>query len=155
WPKGFVKIRHYGLLANGQREARLGVCRRLLLVEGVAAVLPSADTLPIEPAQPRCCPECGGTRLGYRALARTPLPAGGAPPPAAGGQLVRPGSAAPRAQVRARLRRCRSQGAPGGLRRSLGGAHAGRASPRLATAGRPADGRGLRARGLPVAKTPR
>jgi hypothetical protein len=69
-PKGFVKIRHYGLLANGQREARLSVCRRLLLVANVAAaVVPGADALPIEPAQPRCCPECGGTRLTYRELA--------------------------------------------------------------------------------------
>ena len=31
-PKGFVKMRHYGLLANAQREARLASCRRLLLV---------------------------------------------------------------------------------------------------------------------------
>ncbi len=64
-PKGFVKIRHYGLLANAQREARLTVCRRLLLVANVAATVPAADTAPIEPAQPRCCPHCGGTRLVY------------------------------------------------------------------------------------------
>src|SRR5439155_13302084 len=64
-PRGFVKVRHYGLLANGQRQARLSVCRRLLLVATVAAVVPRADTVPIEPAQPRCCAECGGTRLSY------------------------------------------------------------------------------------------
>jgi hypothetical protein len=68
-PRGFVKIRHYGLLANAQREARLTVCRRLLLVATVAAAVPSADTVPIAPAQPRGCPACGGTRLVYRALA--------------------------------------------------------------------------------------
>jgi Putative transposase/Transposase zinc-binding domain len=69
-PRGFVKIRHYGLLANAQRETRLSVCRRLLLVATVAAAaVPSADTVPIKPARPRCCPECGGTRLSYRALA--------------------------------------------------------------------------------------
>jgi hypothetical protein len=67
-PKGFVKIRHYGLLANGQRQARLAVCRRLLLTAGVAATAAADDALPIEPAQPRCCPECGGTRLVYREL---------------------------------------------------------------------------------------
>jgi hypothetical protein len=67
-PKSFVKVRHYGLLANAQREARLAVCRRLLLVANVAATLPSADTAPIEPAQARCCPHCGSTRLIYRAL---------------------------------------------------------------------------------------
>jgi hypothetical protein len=67
-PTGFVKVRHYGLLANAQREARLAVCRRLLLVANVAATLPNTDTAPIEPAQPRCCPRCGGTRLVYREL---------------------------------------------------------------------------------------
>ena len=67
-PRSFVKIRHYGLLANGQRAARLAVCRRLLLVANVAAIVPKADTAPIEPAQPRCCERCGGTRLLYREL---------------------------------------------------------------------------------------
>jgi Putative transposase/Transposase zinc-binding domain len=67
-PKGFVKIRHYGLLANRQRQARLEVCRRLLLAAGVAATAAPTDALPIEPAQPRCCPGCGSTRLVYRAL---------------------------------------------------------------------------------------
>ncbi len=65
-PRGFVKVRHYGLLANAQREARLRVCRRLLLVATVAAAVPRAGTVLIEPAQPRCCPKCGGRRLVYR-----------------------------------------------------------------------------------------
>jgi hypothetical protein len=67
-PRSFVKIRHYGLLANGQREVRLAACRRLLLVTNVTAAMPSTDAAPIEPAQPRCCPQCGGSRLVYRAL---------------------------------------------------------------------------------------
>jgi hypothetical protein len=67
-PKGFVKIRHSGLLANRQRQARLELCRRLLLAAHVAATASATDASPIEPAQPRCCPECGGTRLVYRAL---------------------------------------------------------------------------------------
>jgi Putative transposase/Transposase zinc-binding domain len=67
-PKSFVKIRHYGLLANRQRQQRLQVCRRLLLVAAVAATVCDSDALPLQPAQPRCCPECGGTRLVYRAL---------------------------------------------------------------------------------------
>jgi hypothetical protein len=75
-PKSFVKIRHYGLLANAQRQARLAVCRRLLLVANVAAAQPSTDTPPIAPAQPRCCPHCGGNRLVYRELA----PGEAAPP---------------------------------------------------------------------------
>jgi hypothetical protein len=68
-PKGFVKIRHYGLLANAQRQARLAVCRRLLLVANVAAALPGVETASLTPAAPPCCPHCGGTRLVYRALA--------------------------------------------------------------------------------------
>jgi hypothetical protein len=68
-PKGFVRIRHYGLLANAQRAARLTLCRRLLLVANLATTLPpEAATEPIEPAQPRCCPQCGGTRMVYREL---------------------------------------------------------------------------------------
>jgi hypothetical protein len=78
-PRSFVKVRHYGLLANCQREARLAVCRRLLLVAHVAANVPQADTAPLGPAQPRCCPRCGGTRLIYREL----TPGGPAVPAAA------------------------------------------------------------------------
>src|SRR5262249_7486716 len=37
-PKGFVKIRHYGLLANRQRAERLDQCRRLLLPLAAARV---------------------------------------------------------------------------------------------------------------------
>jgi hypothetical protein len=54
----------------------LALCRRLPLVENVATMVASADdvvsadTLPIEPAQPRCCAHCGGTRLVYRELAQ-------------------------------------------------------------------------------------
>jgi hypothetical protein len=68
-PRSFVKIRHYGLLANAQRAARLATCRRLLLVANVAATMPSTQPAPIEPARPRCCERCGGTRLVYRELA--------------------------------------------------------------------------------------
>lgn len=81
-PRGFVKVRHYGLLANGQRQARLRWCRRLLLVANVAASVAAADTVPIAPAQPRCCPACGGTRLAYHELAPAPRPAGSAAEPA-------------------------------------------------------------------------
>jgi hypothetical protein len=75
-PKGFVKIRHYGLLANRQREARLAVCRRLLSVVNLAGALPGVATAPLTPAAPPCCPHCGGTWLVYRAL----VPAEPTPP---------------------------------------------------------------------------
>jgi hypothetical protein len=68
-PRSFVKVRHYGLLANAQREARLAICRRLLLVANVAATLASSEAAPIAPARPRCCERCGGTRLVCRELA--------------------------------------------------------------------------------------
>ena len=67
-PTGFVKVRHYGLLANRHRAERLALCRRLLLVVNVAALLSDAQAAPIEPAQLRCCPNCAGTRLIYREL---------------------------------------------------------------------------------------
>jgi hypothetical protein len=74
-PRGFVKIRHYGLLANAQRATRLALCRCLLLVATVAALLPQPEVVSITPAQPRCCPRCGGTRLHYSVLSpATPAP---------------------------------------------------------------------------------
>jgi len=79
-PKGFVKVRHYGLLANRARQARLSLCRRLLLVANVAAAVPNAEAVRVEPAQPHCCQKCGGTRLIYRELEPVPLEATSAAP---------------------------------------------------------------------------
>lgn len=63
-PRGFVRVRHYGLLANRGREAKLAVCRRLLLVASVALLAV------VEPAlEPRCCAVCGeGVMLLVRLL---------------------------------------------------------------------------------------
>ena len=63
-PSGFVKIRHYGLLANRYREANLRVCRALLLVAAVAA-LAGVHAAP-------ACPHCGGCV--WQVLERTPRP---------------------------------------------------------------------------------
>jgi hypothetical protein len=71
-PKGFVKIRHYGLLANAQREVRLALSRRLLLEALIAAAGADPQPASIEPAQPRCCPNCGGQRLVYAELEPAP-----------------------------------------------------------------------------------
>jgi len=56
-PKGFVRIRHYGLLANRGRQEKLRQCRRLLLVEAAAqqAALPAAQSRGKEPGR---CPAC-------------------------------------------------------------------------------------------------
>ncbi len=53
-PSGFVKIRHYGLLANRHREDKLAACRRLLVASGLGPVA-------CEPAvrRPDPCPACG------------------------------------------------------------------------------------------------
>jgi hypothetical protein len=56
-PKGFVRIRHFGFLANRQRSALLKLCRDLLRFEPVMAVAPtSAIELPL-------CPACRQGRL--------------------------------------------------------------------------------------------
>jgi putative transposase/transposase-like zinc-binding protein len=52
-PRGFVRVRHYGLLANRGREAKLAVCRRLLLVRAVAVSDEAKPAL-----EPRCCMVC-------------------------------------------------------------------------------------------------
>jgi putative transposase/transposase-like zinc-binding protein len=76
-PKGFVKIRHYGLLANRHREARLLTARKLLLVVLVLSASTEAEktaetTLSVDPVKPPCCPQCGGTRWQRRELPQEP-----------------------------------------------------------------------------------
>jgi hypothetical protein len=62
-PKGFVKLRHYGLLANRQRQDQLALCRRLLLLVKTAEQLPAGAEPSIEPVPPQRCPNCGSQRL--------------------------------------------------------------------------------------------
>src|SRR5690606_39571167 len=58
-PKGFPRIRHYGLLANGTRKDHLERARRLLAVEP-----PAADDPPAEPQEARPpCSYCGGRMI--------------------------------------------------------------------------------------------
>jgi hypothetical protein len=68
-PKGFMKIRHYGLLANAQREERLALCRRLLLAGAAGLAGAESPDVALTPAQPRCCGRCGSQRLVYAELA--------------------------------------------------------------------------------------
>jgi hypothetical protein len=69
-PKGFVKVRHYGLLANRCREERLALCRRLLLVETVCAALAEGATEAVDdkPTVTIRCPHCGSRRIVCLAL---------------------------------------------------------------------------------------
>jgi hypothetical protein len=80
-PRGFVKVRHYGLLGNRHRADKLKVCRRLLLPVAVmgAAAEPATQPPPLQPsttvdakltpAPAQHCPCCGGCRF-----IRLPLP---------------------------------------------------------------------------------
>jgi hypothetical protein len=70
-PTGFVRVRHYGLLANRHRREKLARCRELL----GTAVTPQADTAPSDPdpvpppiheatvTPARVCPRCGAGRM--------------------------------------------------------------------------------------------
>ena len=70
-PSGFVRVRHYGLLANRHRREKLARCRELLGM----AVTPQADMAPTAPAPitspghevevtpTRVCPRCGAGRM--------------------------------------------------------------------------------------------
>lgn len=64
-PKGFMKIRHYGLLASRQRETRLRQARKLLLSK---LALQGSPATGIEPSEPARCPHCGSVRLARGAL---------------------------------------------------------------------------------------
>ncbi len=58
-PKGFHRIRHYGLLASGTRKDNLERARQLL-----AVAPPAADAVPVEPTDARQpCPYCGGQMI--------------------------------------------------------------------------------------------
>jgi hypothetical protein len=56
-PKGFVKVRHYGLLASHGREVKLAACRWQLLLSGLAAAAPAGVGASSWPGP--CCPGCG------------------------------------------------------------------------------------------------
>lgn len=58
-PKGFVRIRHFGFLANRWRTARLAICRQLLGASTHAA--PASPTQAQVPSSWQC-PKCG-TRM--------------------------------------------------------------------------------------------
>jgi hypothetical protein len=68
-PPRFVRIRHFGLLANPTRQEKLVRCRQLLAVVAAAATSllpdPNGQTPPAsaETASPARCPACGGGPL--------------------------------------------------------------------------------------------
>jgi hypothetical protein len=58
-PRGFVKVRHWGLLANGQRAERLELSRRLLWGEWVALAVGKGLGEEAQPGDKPRCPCCG------------------------------------------------------------------------------------------------
>jgi hypothetical protein len=54
-PRGFMRIRHFGLLANRVRQKSLTTCRHLLAT--------SMPTITVDDVTPACCPVCGRGRL--------------------------------------------------------------------------------------------
>ena len=76
-PKGFHRIRHYGLLANGGRAENIAKARALLAVSPSA----EADSAAEEKAEPdgprvlpRPCPHCGGRMIVIEVFARGAMP---------------------------------------------------------------------------------
>ena len=74
-PRGFVRIRHYGLLANSVRRKRIALCRELLGVppqEDADADVPRETweeiLLRLTGQDVTCCPECGGELRVTRSL---------------------------------------------------------------------------------------
>jgi len=71
-PSGFHRIRHYGLLANGNRREQLAQVRELLQVMPADTELNGGDTDTAgQSAQPTfVCPECGAAMIIVEILAR-------------------------------------------------------------------------------------
>ena len=79
-PRGFHRIRHYGLLASAMRKDNIARIRALLgLPQPVVQERPTGETT----TEPWCrCPCCGGTMVIIEILARSIQPR--PPPPAQG-----------------------------------------------------------------------
>jgi hypothetical protein len=64
-PPRFVKIRHYGLLSNRDRPARIAQARALLATSPAPSAEPKEAVLTIRPVEPPSlvCPHCGQRAL--------------------------------------------------------------------------------------------
>jgi hypothetical protein len=74
-PKGFHRIRHYGLLANGQRADNVAKARELLAVTPPAVEPePESAAEDAERVHPRACPCCGARMLVIEVFAHGQTP---------------------------------------------------------------------------------
>lgn len=76
-PERFVKIRHYGLLANRARHERIAQARALLSASAApvrAAARPAAESTPREQDKSavKRCPHCGSQRVSLVAIYHKP-----------------------------------------------------------------------------------
>jgi hypothetical protein len=62
-PKGFVRIRHFGFLANRWRASRLALCQELLVCNSPASAETGACQLSSESSTLWHCPRCGAAMI--------------------------------------------------------------------------------------------
>ena len=72
-PKGFVRIRHFGFLANRFRTQSLVLCRQLLAVSPPLVTTPSLVTTPCNQTATWHCPRCGARMQVRQALTAVEL----------------------------------------------------------------------------------
>ena len=83
-PKGFHRIRHYGLLASGGRKTNVARARVLL-----AIAMPSKAQEPVQPRDPRPpCPCCGGRMIIIEIIRGAAQPRAPPASPVASGQMA-------------------------------------------------------------------
>jgi hypothetical protein len=83
-PKGFHRIRHYGLLANGNRPGNIALARQLLALPARAKEPETPEAALEQPrALPRPCPCCGSRMIIIETFARGCEPKYRPTPPAA------------------------------------------------------------------------
>jgi hypothetical protein len=75
-PKGFVKVRYYGLFRTGMRRSLSRLCSQLQLLEHIASLSPRSPATSERSAQVWVCPMCGQPML----LERVLLPHNRGPP---------------------------------------------------------------------------
>jgi Putative transposase len=72
-PRGFVRIRHFGLLSNRFRSQRLPLCHRLMDGDTRTPLTSQAPDAPINHTAPWHCPKCGTAMIVLRRLTAAEL----------------------------------------------------------------------------------
>jgi hypothetical protein len=83
-PKGFHRIRHYGLLASAGRRANLARARDLL----AATATPEAEKTDRSPDRRPPCPCCGGRMIVIQTIQSAAQPRGPPASPTSSGMMA-------------------------------------------------------------------